>query len=146
MFRCCRHAILSSKRMVLALPYCPVHGPVHGFVANMHTSSKFWPKPWLGDAEAGCFRSFHTACSTFFSCAALFFDMLRSCMYSVGTLLNMKWQRRVNPSCEMYGVSEKNSLRRCFMAQFWTPRWRRTTTVPQSDVTVRSSSTRIYTL
>ena len=41
----------------------------------------------LGILRPGCFRSFHKACSTFFSCVALFFDMVGSCLYSVVTLL-----------------------------------------------------------
>ena len=41
----------------------------------------------LGMLRPGCFKSFNTACSTFFSCVALFFDMLGSCLYSVVTLL-----------------------------------------------------------
>lgn len=139
MFGCCCHAISSStKHSILASPYCPVHCPVQWFVGNFILLQNFGQNYGLGMLSPGCFRSFHTVCSTFFSCAALFFDMLGSCLYSVVTLLNMKWQRQADLSCKMYGDSEKKSLSRHFMAQFWTPRWRQTTTVPPSDVTIRS--------
>jgi hypothetical protein len=142
MFCCFCHVTSTLKGLILALPYCLVHGLVHGFIGNIHPSSKISQNHGAWDADVRMLQEFSHRSSTCVLCTAQFFPMLGSYLYSVETLLNMEWQRKINVSCEMYGVSEINSLSRYFMAQFWTPRRRQTMTVPRSDVTARSSTTR----
>jgi hypothetical protein len=95
----------------------------------------------------GCFTSFRTACSTFFWCMTLFFDMLGSCQYSVETDLNNKWRWNMDQTCgAQCFVRSLDGRSRCIWVQCWQPGWRRMTMITYSKMTVRSSPTMIYSL
>ena len=100
----------------------------------------------FGMLRPGCFRSFHTACSTFSSCVARFFDMLGSCLY--WNRFESKMANQVNPSHDICGVSEKMVQARWFVAQLLDTKMTSDNSSPTEwcDRQVNLYGTRIYTL